>query len=67
MIQELELLIPKVKTLIQDKNNWNSLLINKYPPIIHRLSYKINQDRTLLLYKLYNCENSQPLIKSYIC
>jgi hypothetical protein len=41
------------------------LLIDKYPPIIHRVSIKLSEDRTLLLHKLFNTKNDKALMHSH--
>ena len=64
MIKELNSLLPTIPNLIRN-NNWNTLLINKYPPIIHRLSLKISENRTILLHKLFNTEDELALMHSH--
>jgi hypothetical protein len=64
VIKELNRIINDVPLLLQS-NEWNSLLINKYPPVIHRLSLKISEDRTLLLHKLFNTKDDLALMHSH--
>lgn len=63
MLQELLELEKKLPEFLQDETQWDSLLIDKYPPIVHRLSRKISDDRTLLLHKIY--ETDQPYMHSH--
>lgn len=64
MIKELEALLPEIPNLIKNQE-WDTLLINKYPPVIHRLSLKISEHRTLLLHKLFNTEDELALMHSH--
>lgn len=66
MIEELKDLLPKLPALIKDKNNtWDSLLIDKYPPVIHRVSLKFSEERTLLLHQLFNTGSDHALMHSH--
>jgi hypothetical protein len=65
MIEELENLISYLPFFLQDEAKWDSLLIDKYPPVIYRLSLKLTDDRTLILHKLFNCEGQQALMHSH--
>lgn len=64
MINELKKLLPNLPSLIKNEN-WETLLINKYPPVIHRLSCRISKDRTILLHKLFNTKNQLALMHSH--
>ena len=64
MIEELNQILPQIPKLLLN-NKWDSLLINKYPPVIYRLSLKISNDRTLLLHKLFNTNSDQALMHSH--
>jgi len=63
MIEELNSILPNIPNLLN--NNWDTLLINKYPPIIHRLSLKLSDTRTLLLHKLFNTKDQKALMHSH--
>ena len=66
MIQELEQIIAhKLTDLLQQAEKWDSLLIDHFPPVIHRLSYKLSGTRTLVLHKMHNCEGSKALLHSH--
>lgn len=65
MIVELQKLILSIPSLLKNPNEWESLLINKYPPIIHRVSYKLSTNRTLLLHKLFNTEKEHAFMHSH--
>lgn len=65
MIQELQDEIIRLPEYLSQRDKWQSLLINKYPPVIHRLSYKISEHRTLLLHKLHNCQGDHALMHSH--
>lgn len=63
MIRELNSILEYLPNLIK-LQSWNTLLINKHPPIIHRCSLQIAPDRTLLLHKVFHT-NEQPLMHSH--
>ncbi len=65
MINELKSLLPYVPDFLKKEEQWGSLLINKYPPVIHRLSFKISETRTLLLHKLFNTKDEKALMHSH--
>lgn len=64
MINELNKIIPKIPWLLKNKS-FDTLLIDKYPPIIYRLSLKISNNRTLFLHKLFNTGNDLALMHSH--
>jgi len=65
MIAELKDEIKNLPQYLSQPEKWTSLLIDKYPPVIHRLQYKISDTRSLLLHKLYNCEGEHALMHSH--
>jgi hypothetical protein len=64
MINELEDILSSIPKLLLN-NKLDTLLINKYPPIIHRISIKISDNRTLFLHKLFNTEEKKALMHSH--
>ncbi len=64
MIEELQNLIIQIPNLLL-LHETDSLLINKYPPIIHRISIKISDNRTLFLHKLFNTNSERALMHSH--
>lgn len=64
MIGELKKILPSLPELLKS-DKWNTLLINKYPPIIYRLSLRLSDSRTLLLHKLFNTEHEQAFMHSH--
>lgn len=64
MITELKSLLPNVPGLLKS-NAWDSLLIDRFPPVIHRLSLRLSENRTLLLHKLFNTGDAQALMHSH--
>ncbi len=65
MIDELKQLLPQIPLLIKLRQDWQSLLINKYLPIIHRLSLKISDNRALLLQKVFNTNDKKAYMHSH--
>jgi hypothetical protein len=65
MIQELENLISYLPFLLEDEDKLDSLLIEKYPPVIHRLSLRLTDNRTLILHKLFHCAGQHALMHSH--
>ncbi len=65
MIKELQNILPSIKSMLADPAHWDSLLINKYPPIIHRVSLKLSTSRTLLLHKLFNTNKETAFMHSH--
>jgi hypothetical protein len=65
MIEELSNLLPLIPTLLQNENAWDTLLIDKYAPVIHRAFLKLTDDRTLLLHKLFNTHHEHALMHSH--
>lgn len=65
LAQELEFYVENLSVYLQDRAGWSSLSIDKYPPVIHRLSYTINSERTLLLHKLHHCQNEKAYMHSH--
>ena len=66
MIQELEDIIAnQLPTLLKEPEKWDSLLIDHFPPVIHRLAYRLSDTRTLFLHKMHNCERSKALLHSH--
>ena len=65
MISDLETAILNLNHYLQDRDKWESLLIDRYPPTIHRLSLKIGDNRTLLLHKLFNCQGQKAFMHSH--
>jgi hypothetical protein len=65
MIEELQNELLNLPEYLKDYNHWHSLLIDKFPPVIYRLSYKISETRTLLLHKLHNCKGDHALMHSH--
>jgi hypothetical protein len=65
-IAELEYEISRLKEYLQDPHKlWSSLLIEKYPPVIHRLSLKLSITRTLVLHRLFKCQNTHAYMHSH--
>lgn len=65
MIKELTQILPQVPDLLLDKESWGSLLIDKYPPVIHRMSYKLSETRTLILHRLFHCKSEKAYMHSH--
>jgi hypothetical protein len=65
MIKELENLLPSIPLLLENEEAWGTLLINKYPPTIHRAFLKLSDDRILLLHKLFNTQHEHALMHSH--
>lgn len=66
MRKELELLLENgIENLFEDINSWESLLIDKYPPVIHRLYRKISDNRTVILHKLHHSGTESCLMHSH--
>jgi hypothetical protein len=65
MTNELNALLPKLPELLKDQSKWESLLIDKYPPTIYRLSLKLSDDHTLILHKLFSDPNEPAYIHSH--
>ena len=54
LLNELNTIIEHLPSYLS-KKGWESLLITKHPPVIHRLSLQTNEDRALYLHKLHYC------------
>lgn len=66
MRTELDYLIKDgISDLFDDVNNWGSLLIDKYPPVIHRLYRKISDNRTVMLHRLFHSGDDPCLMHSH--
>lgn len=65
MIKELQKILPLIPSFLEDTSKWDSLLIDKYPPVIHRLSLKLSEDRILLLHKLFNTKKQHAYMHSH--
>lgn len=55
MINELNKYLKMLPELLEDEAQWDSLLIDKYPPVIYRLSLPVTDELTLVLHKLFPC------------
>lgn len=56
MLSELDECLKELPKLLQDRDKWESLLIDLYPPVIHRLFLKLSDDRTIVLHKIFPCD-----------
>lgn len=68
MIDELKTLLPGLSTLLKSGcsgNRWDTQKIDKFKPVIHRLSYRISNERSLFFHKIFNCESSQAYMHSH--
>lgn len=62
---ELEQEITRLGDYLQDQTRWQSLLIEKYPPVIHRLSFLLSPTRTLVLHRLFSCPGAHAHMHSH--
>uniref|UniRef100_UPI0039C4A89D hypothetical protein n=1 Tax=Pseudomonas aeruginosa TaxID=287 RepID=UPI0039C4A89D len=51
-----------IKGLLNSESCWDSLIIEAFPPVIHRLSYKIDENLTIFLHKLFNTNGQKALM-----
>lgn len=54
-----------IKGLLNSESCWDSLIIEAFPPVIHRLSYKIDENLTIFLHKLFNTNGQKALMHSH--
>ena len=59
MISKLQTISKNLNSYLIQKEKWNSLLINQFPPVIHRLSFQIDKEHTLFLHKLHKCKSKE--------
>ncbi len=63
--KELQTHLLKLPGYLSHPQRWQSLLINKHPPVIHRLSLKVATDRTLILHKVFPCHRQSAYMHSH--
>jgi hypothetical protein len=64
-LQTLNKEIQNLPDYLANRDGWVSLLIEKYPPVIHRLFYRINDDYSIYLHKLFNCHGERAYMHSH--
>lgn len=64
-IEKLDEICKMLPNLLSDKNEWKSLKINKHEPVIHRLYMELNENCTIILHKIFPCQNHKPLMHSH--
>lgn len=65
MIDRLKYHLDRLGLYLDKRDQWTSLLIEKYPPVIHRLAFKISDDETLMLQRILPVKNSEAYIHSH--
>lgn len=63
MIEKLKNHLKDIPLLLRS-NNWDSVLIENYPPVIYRLSTKIDNENSIYLHKIHHT-NENPYIHSH--
>ena len=58
-------LCASLPALLKDKSKWQSLKICKFEPVIHRLFMQLEDGCTLILHKIFHCEESKPFMHSH--
>lgn len=58
LLHELVGIEEHIEEYLKDESMWESLLVDKHHPVVHRLSLKLKDDRTLILHKIHPSNDS---------
>lgn len=65
MLAQLAEIENQLPELLSNRSKWQSLKIDKYPPVIHRLYLPLENGNTILLHRLFNCNGQHAYLHSH--